>query len=123
MYGYDIFAHEAELYAKLPSDDPYSREPTPKSLSEIVDFSKFLTLPMTPMIHTVSCAEPLCYCPGPSDHEPVMRRLGGNTRSDMTIKCHGRVYHADRKVVCGKSWFFNRAMNGCFKVSPRKLFG
>ncbi|KAM0442732.1 hypothetical protein ACHAQK_003787 [Fusarium lateritium] len=45
-----------------------------------------------------------------------MEHLAGNTLSDMTIKCQERVYYANRAVVCPKSSFFDRAMNGYFKV-------
>jgi hypothetical protein len=136
---YDIFAHEAEIYRSLSPDspdlpdpyyryafyDPYYRRDvhlncyTPKSLCEIVDFSRFLALPMAPRTHTVSFTTKLCDCLDSSYHASVMKRLGKKACSDMTIKCHGRAYHANRNVVCRKSSFFNRAMNGYFKVSTR----
>jgi hypothetical protein len=76
---------------------------------------------MAPRTHTVSFTTKLCDCLDSNDHVSVMKRLGKNTRSDMTTKCHGRVYYANRNVVCLKSSFFDRAMNGYFKVIPRTL--
>lgn len=125
---YNTLAHKAKRYPGLLSewpDHPDVRRTylTPKSLSDMIDFSRFLALPMAPRTHTVSFAKKLCDCLDSNYHASVMKRLGKNTLSDMTIKCHGRVYHVNRNVVCGKSSFFDRAMNGYFKVSPRRLVG
>ncbi|KAM0239509.1 hypothetical protein ACHAP5_008299 [Fusarium lateritium] len=49
-----------------------------------------------------------------------MEHLAGNTLTDMTIKCQERVYYANRAVVCPKSSFFDRAMNGYFKVEAKE---
>lgn len=125
---YKTFARKAKRYPGLLSewpDHPDVRRTylAPKSLSEMIDFSRFLALPMAPRTHTVSFAKTLCNCLDYNDHTSVMRLLSKNTRLDVTIKCHGRVYHVNRNMVCRKSSFFDRAMNGYFKVSPSALIG
>jgi hypothetical protein len=123
MYRAVILAREAESVSDLLPDMHITAACRPNSLSEIVDFSRFLAIPTAPMIHTVSCARASCDCLDPNNHASVMEHLRGNTLSDMTIQCHGRVYHANRDVVCPKSSFFDRAMNGYFKVNLRTLVG